>query len=181
MKQHLAVLFCIYALVSIPAKADVRVLFRFDAAGHHVHRVVSVRAQQNFKADDAPLTGSGTRRAITESPAPLSAIASGRSADHQQGSQVRQLNAKHLRAGYADLVWFDENGLQISQTNVPDPRITHSPLHIDGADASRTALESGAWLATGPDSARSLTIKLPADTLLGLGSELWNVSLPASD
>ncbi len=183
MKQPIAALFCICALVSVPAQADVRVLFRFDESGHHVHRVIHVVAQQAFKTnDEAPLTGIGTRRRINEPVAPpMSAIASGRSADHQQNSQSMQLLANPDRAGFAEIVWFDETGLKLSQTSVPDPRVTHSPLHIEGVNASRMALESGAWLATGPDTARNLTITLRADVDLGLGPELWQVSLPAPD
>lgn len=182
MKQSLAALFCICALLAVPAQADIRVLFRFDGSGHHVHRVIHVVAQQAFKAnDEARLTGIGTRRRINEPLAPLSAIASGRSADHPKNSQRSQFHVNPRRTGFADLIWFDERGLQLSQTSVPDPRITHSPLHIDGVNASRTAVESGAWLATGPDSARSMTITLPADTDLGLGPELWQVFLPAAD
>ena len=182
MKQFLAALFSICALVSVPAQADVRVLFRFDESGHHVHRIVHVVAQKSFKAnDEESLTAIGTRRRLNKPPAPLTAIASGRSADHRQDSKTSSFLANPGRAGFADIIWFDENGSELSQTKVPDPRVTHSPLHIEGANASRMALETGAWLATGPDSAHSLIITLRADVDLGLGPELWQVWLQATD
>jgi len=180
MKRRAITLFCITTLAYVPAHADVRVLLRFDATGHHVHRVISISAPEIFRPDREG-SSDGSRRNIATARAPLSAIAGGRSSDHGENSQRFETTEKRDREGFAQLAWFDDRGLLISQTVVPDPRITHSPSHIVGAEASRVGLENGAWLATGPDAARSLSIRLGSDFSLGLGPEQWQVLLPTAE
>lgn len=162
-------------LLAMPAAADKRVLLRFDESGHYVHKVIEMRARQTFK----PVRSSqhGGRQSVAETTLPMSPIARGRSADHKSsGNRSRKADAPDFN-GYARLVWLDRRGAEISRTEVPDPRITHSPSHIDGIGASRTALNSGAWLATGPDGAHWLAIQLMANLSLGLGPEQWQVEL----
>lgn|GEM_PF-1093879 len=180
MKRRSTTLVCIAALASVPAHADIRVLLRFDATGHHVHRVINIAAPKSFRPDSEDASN-GSRRSIATAPAPLSAIAGGRSSDHGENLRRPETSVKPVREGFARLSWFDDSGLLISQTSVPDPRVTHSPSHIVGDVAARVGLNDGAWLATGPDAAKTLSIRLGSNFRLGLGPEQWKVLLPSPE
>lgn len=76
--------------------------------------------------------------------------------------------------------WFDENGELLASTEVADPRVAHSPNHTDAFVQSRHGLESGGWLANGPDGAESVVVTMPEKSALGLVSESWELSLSSN-
>ena len=84
---------------------------------------------------------------------------------------------KELVPGFVIVLWLDDQGLQQASTKVPDPRLSHGPSHVDGLSKSRHGERSGAWLVTGPSEATQLLVLLPEDLSLGLGYEMWEVSL----
>lgn len=157
------------------AFADLRLLIRFDESGHHLHRLFTVAPREILsKASTMQDTSARSNKSqpITEA----TPIARGRSvatasADPTPGRSVQGID------GFVRLVWEDSSGLQLAQTLLPDPRVVHSPTHITGVQASRAALTSGAWLATGPAEANSVTILLPESLPLGLSAETWILPL----
>jgi uncharacterized protein YcfL len=155
------------------ANADLRVLFRFDGSGHFVHRVIPV----NYGQDSSRSKKSSQQNAsqILNS-LPVSAIERGRSWKNAEVSQLRKKQANYLD-GFVRLTWFDAAGVELAQTEVPDPRVAHSPSHAEGFNASRSEVLEGAWLATGPDLATSVSISLPESSKLDLAAEYWNLEL----
>jgi len=143
------------------ASAEIRVLFFFDEMGHQLRKTYPVhsRPSQDRKSDQ------------------ISPIDRGRSVvnvEQKKGTSSQQ--TEHL-PGFARLTWKNANGTVIAQTEVPDPRVAHSPGHVLSDSASRVARLKGAWLATGPDEAFSVTISLPETLSVNLGYEEWLVYL----
>ncbi len=165
--SQVAAIICLY-LFSAATSADLRVLFRFDESGHHVHSVtkapVRLSLRQGIKSDDF------NRK---------SAATAGRARDVTMSAELRILEARRqMPANRAILLWFDETGEWLSNSIVSDPRVAHSPAHISGLSESYVSLNSGAWLVNGPDEADSVTLILPDFAALGLGSEQWSAVLP---
>lgn len=82
--------------------------------------------------------------------------------------------------GLIVMLWLDENGELLASTEVADPRVAHSPNHTDAFVQSRHGLESGGWLANGPDGAESVVVEMPEKSALGLVSETWELSLSSN-
>lgn len=142
-------------LVSAGALAEaseLRVLLAFDNAGHQVRQIV--RNEHGTSIIDKP-------------PAP---------AENLVFPDISALGSG-LERGFARLVWLDEQGYVSAVTQEPDPRVSHAPTHISGADGSRVGERKGAWLVTGPNDARSLVILMPGDERVGLAFEQWEVLL----
>jgi hypothetical protein len=157
-------------------EADIRVLFRFDASGHFVHRIYQIGGQQKQAAANISSTKNSNQATNSVRSFPVSPIERGRS---WQNASVPEVRRKQQGAvdGFAQLVWFDLSGNDLVQTEVPDPRIVHSPSHTLGFNASRNGLVEGAWLASGPELAVSVTVLLPESTILGLANEFWVLEL----
>jgi len=154
------VMFCLL-LVSLPLRADVRVLFFFDESGHHLRKTYPVESRS------AAVAGQFNR---------LSPISRGRSV--LNASQQKNATSQDgFLAGYAHLTWIDSEGVTLATTRVPDPRIAHSPGHVLPQSASLVARMEGAWLAIGPDNADSVSIVLPETLSINLGREQWLVYL----
>jgi len=107
---------------------------------------------------------------------PITPIDRGRSWQNAKVSEVRRKQALAMD-GFARLVWFDISGNELAETEVPDPRVVHSPSHAEGIRASWRGLTEGAWLATGPNSAVSVTVLLPESLILQLAPEIWTMEL----
>lgn len=152
------------------AEAEIRVLFSFDPSGHFVHKIYKVADQQTG------VTPSGAKAAGSAVEIAVSPIERGRSWKNAQVPEVRAKQQEILNR-YVKLVWFDASGTELAQTEVPDPRVVHSPSHTEGFNASRNGLTEGAWLAAGPDSAVRVDISLPELPLLGLAAEFWTLDL----
>ncbi|MFK8075330.1 MAG: hypothetical protein AB8B84_01995 [Granulosicoccus sp.] len=164
------------SLISNTASADVRLLIRFDESGHFLHRLFPVAPEERL-AKSTELSSSASISAKISQPTIGSApIARGRSI---ASASVYPASGRSIQGidTFVRLVWKNSDGQQIAQTLLPDPRVVHSPTHINGIEASRTALTSGAWLATGPSEAASVTILLPESQPLGLAAETWSLRL----
>lgn len=82
------------------------------------------------------------------------------------------------RSGDATIYWLDETGVELAKSFLADPRISYAP-RVDGANRhDAVVVREGAWLANGPDGARSATLFLPAHPDVGLSELLWTVILP---
>ena len=82
------------------------------------------------------------------------------------------------RPGDATIYWLDEKGVELERSFLADPRISYAP-RVDGANRhDAVVVREGAWLANGPDGARSATLFLPAHSDVGLSELLWTVILP---
>lgn len=150
-------------VVSTTAIADLRVLFRFDESGHHVHSVTEAPVYQSLrKSEPEDATISPDSGLLPESLSAAERVA---------------VAVTQLRATTATLLWFDASGVWLSNSEVPDPRVAHAPAHIDGVNESQVGFSSGAWLATGPDDATEVTILFPAHAALALGFEEWHATL----
>ena len=154
-------------------EADIRVLFRFDTSGHFVHRVIQVASPNAISAERKSLTKNSNPDLSARSVSPIDRARSWRNAEVPE---VRR-KKKGTVDGFATLTWFDASGAEMTQTEVPDPRIVHSPSHVDGVNASRNAVSEGAWLVAGPDSASSVHVSLPELTILGLAAQSWTLPL----
>jgi len=152
-------MFCILAGIlgawPVVHAAEVRVLLSFDNSGH--------RVEQIMQFDSA--THALSQRPVNAVP---------------EQNQTLESAILSLQPRMATLIWLDAQGRWRAQTTEPDPRVAHSPAHIDGTDSGLVGEVAGAWLVSGPDSASSLTILLPADVTLGLGFEQWTLSLSGS-
>ena len=73
--------------------------------------------------------------------------------------------------------WVDSNGQLLALTQIPDPRVTSSPGHVNPSSASRVGLTEGAWVGDGPDGTEMVTVEFPESVALGLSQETWSVSL----
>ena len=131
---------------------DLRVLLRFDDAGHHVEKIVRTKQDNTFTATSRQ---SNSARVFPDFDALREAV----------------------RPGVASLIWLDDQGYVISVTTAPDPRVSHSPAHIAGVNESRLASESGAWLVSGPEETVKLLIMLPINVSPALAAEQWEVLL----
>lgn len=171
-------LFFCAVFFSNAAFADVRLLIRFDESGHYLHRLFSVAAPQKLGKS---LALESTSDSSTISPPSIEStpIARGRSIASASTSPSvgRSFNGID---GFVRLIWEGTQGQALAQTLLPDPRVVHSPNHIHGVQASRTGLSKGAWLATGPSEAVSVTILLPESLPLSLAAETWVLSLDAN-
>lgn len=163
------------------AKADIRVLFAFDESGHRAHKVVSVISRTPFVQRAEPSGASG-RSKSAEQPS-LSAIDTGRAVNMQRSGQIQGKSlvsrfAERIESSrFSELYWYDEQGTLIATTRAPDPRVARAPGHIEGAAEAMVRLNSGAWLATGPDDATHVQVFLPETGTLSLGPEQWHISL----
>lgn len=163
-------------LFSKTASADLRLLIRFDESGHFLHRLFTVPPQERL-AKSTTLNPSARNSESMSQPIIGSApIARGRSVASASVNPAPGRSVQGIDA-FVRLVWENSDGIQIAQTLLPDPRVVHSPTHINGLQASRSGLASGAWLATGPSEANSVTILLPESLPLGLASETWTLQL----
>ena len=174
MKKWL--LLMVWFLLFGNVQADIRVLFRFDASGQFVHRVFQLDSREtpnNAKKLQSDNLAGSTNFASSNFASP---IERGRS---WQKASVPKFRGKHATSlqRLVRIAWFDQSGVELAQTEVPDPRIVHSPSHVEGPNVSQAALTEGAWFAVGPDSAVNVTVFFPEFTLLGLGSELWMLEL----
>jgi len=80
--------------------------------------------------------------------------------------------------GLATIFWLDEAGIEMSKSQVADPRVSYAPV-TEGLEPHRLVVtQSGAWLVDGPDGARSATLFLPANPRAGLSELLWTVLIP---
>jgi len=159
--------------------ADVRVLIRFDASGHHVHKLVhlpTVKQPETTRDDLVPSSpqATDTRRGtpINRSRSLVAATAPIPSLTGQGPTQFLTRNRE-----FVTIHWFDVSGSLIAETFVTDPRIAHSPAHVQVVAASKTGFRTGAWLAIGPDSADNFSIYLPENPTLDLPAEVWQLSL----
>ncbi|MFT4728460.1 MAG: hypothetical protein ACI9UN_002969 [Granulosicoccus sp.] len=157
-------------------EADIRVLFRFDASGHFVHRIYQISGQQKQATAKISPTKNSNQATNSVRPFPASPIDRGRSWQNALVPEIRRKQQGTVD-GFARLVWFDLSGNDLAQTEVPDPRIVHSPSHTLGVNASRNGLTDGAWLASGPESAVRVTVLLPESMILGLATEFWILEL----
>lgn len=157
-------------------EADIRVLIRFDESGHYVHRVFQVAVRQDLSAVRAARVQNLNQSDAVAKPLPVSPIQRGRSWQNAQVSEGRKKQS-NVTDGFARLVWFDNTGKELTQTEVDDPRIVHSPSHTEAVNASRSGKTEGAWLVSGPESAVKVTISLPESTVLSLAAELWILDL----
>lgn len=160
-------------LLSNMAFADVRVLVRFDSTGHYAHRIFDMGSSSKLGTDQKSPSGSLLKSAPVFSASP---IARGRSVNQASSSPVAAKGRVGIN-GFIRLIWKSADGVQLAQTLLPDPRIVHSPAHVQGVQASRAGLKSGAWLATGPSTASSVEIYMPESASLGLTQEFWTLSL----
>lgn len=142
---------CFFSWTSAQA-VEQRVLLSFDNAGHRVEKILHT----------------DNRQVLTDTPVPQEFIAVAPDLPALQ---------KELVPGFVIVLWLDDQGLQQASTKVPDPRLSHGPSHVDGLSKSRHGERSGAWLVTGPSEATQLLVLLPEDLSLGLGYEMWEVSL----
>ena len=141
------------AIASAMAQADeLRVLLSFDNAGHQVRQII--------RNDRSTSIISKPQAAVAELMLP----------------DISVLGAE-LERGMARLIWLDDQGYVAAVTQEPDPRVSHSPTHITGANGSRIGEREGAWLVTGPVDALSLVILMPGDDRVGLAFEQWDVPL----
>ncbi|MDB4222223.1 hypothetical protein N9850_00505 [Granulosicoccus sp.] len=163
-------------LVSGHLQADIRVLFRFDVSGHFVHRIYQVASRERLTAAKISPSVNSNKAAKPAMVLSVSPIDRGRSWKNAVISEERRKQAEVVD-GFARLVWFDTSGIELTQTEVPDPRIVHSPSHAEGFNASRSGLTAGAWLASGPETAFRVTVFLPESTVLGLAAEFWSLDL----
>lgn len=155
MKKALLLLFLVLAGVS-PVSAELRVLFRFNENGHSVHRVVDLATRQAIMSK-----GSAART-------PLHGF------EVSLGNEVRR---RLSETGLVNVIWWDINGARISTTEVPDPRITRSPAHVDGSVSTFAALKAGGWMVTGPGNAVAVSVFFPSYLELGLNEAHWQASL----
>ena len=82
------------------------------------------------------------------------------------------------RPGDATIYWLDETGVELAKSFLADPRFSHAPW-LDGENRHEAVIvREGAWLANGPDGARSATLFLPAHPDAGLSELIWTVLLP---
>ena len=160
---QLAALVACLCIVNANAWADVRVLFRFVASGHHVHSLTKAPTRQLLRKPEPDVAKISSRSATL--------------ADSLLVSERISAATAQLRATTATLLWFDSSGAWLSNSEVPDPRVAHAPAHIDGVNQSQVGLYSGAWLATGPDEASEVTILFPANAAVALGFEQWHAVL----
>ncbi len=160
-------------LMSNLASADVRVLIRFDSSGHYTHRIFDMASSGQFEIGQKTAKQSDLKSTPIYSASPISR---GRSVAGAS-SLPRAAKGSADINGFIRLVWKQADGVQLAQTQIPDPRIVHSPAHVQGFQASRAALESGAWLATGPSDATSVVIYMPESVSLGLMQETWTLAL----
>ncbi len=130
--------------------SEQRVLLSFDNSGHHVRNIIRSEAQS-----------------LQPEPTLISA---------PEGIYLQAVLAD-LEPGQASLLWLDDQGDWYPSTQVPDPRVSHAPGHINGAENTLVSDVSGAWLVSGPSKASRLIILLPRNTALGLGFEQWEVTL----
>lgn len=154
MKQLALYIFLCCSSITAAMAGEINVLLSFDSAGH---KVVLVRH-------------------IASTSKHPSKISEAKEADKIEIEDMDML-INTLQPSVATLVWKDDQGTWQSRTQEPDPRVTRSPGHIDGVSAGQFSEREGAWLVSGPDTATSLTILLPADIGLGLGFEQWDVSV----
>ncbi|MFK7852724.1 MAG: hypothetical protein AB8B79_01370 [Granulosicoccus sp.] len=145
--------------MSTAALADWRVLFRFDGSGHHVHSLTKAPTRERLRKSSNLSASAPDARKL-----PMDLSASERVAAARLQLQPR----------IATLLWFDADGQWLGSTEVPDPRVAHSPSHIDGVNESYIGLNHGAWLATGPDEATTVTVLFAAFDALALGNEEWH-------
>ena len=157
------VLVGLLSMIYADAWADLRVLFRFDGSGHYVHSLTKAPQRVLLRKPAHDGVKIMSRQAGVFEPLSMSDRVTAASAE--------------LRPAMATLLWSDTNGGWLSNSEVPDPRVAHSPAHIDGVNESFVGLDSGAWLASGPDEATAVTILFPAHVGLALGTEQWHVAL----
>lgn len=82
------------------------------------------------------------------------------------------------RPGDATIYWLDETGVELAKSFLADPRFSYAP-RVDGENRHEAVVvREGAWLANGPDGARSATLFLPAHPEVGLSELIWTVILP---
>jgi hypothetical protein len=163
-------------LISGHLQAEIRVLFSFDESGHFVHRIIQLANREELNAAKiSPRINrnQAAKSALTFSSSPIDR---GRSWKNAVGSEERRKQTAVVD-GFVRLVWFDMSGNELTQTELPDPRIVHSPSHAEGFNASRSGLKAGAWLANGPESAFKVTVFFPESTILGLAAEFWSLDL----
>ncbi len=142
---------------AIAAEGQQRVLLSFDDAGHQVRKIVRIEAKNTLQV-----------RPSEPDTQVLDTLA--------EESYLDTLISQ-LKPGNATLVWLDESGRWYANTSEPDPRVAHAPSHINGRSQGRVGDVVSAWLVTGPESARFLTILLPEDASLALAFEQWNINL----
>ena len=151
LRALLPVALALASVSSGPAAAELRVLLAFDNDGYRVTRVVR---------DELPAAASAERSAgkppAPFSPAPIAPL-----------------------YGEIRLIWIDREGRVLANRRAPDPRIAH-PAAVAGEGMRRVALERGAWLASGPDEAVTLLLRLPARAALALPAAEWRFDLEAA-
>ncbi len=130
--------------------SEQRVLLSFDNSGHHVRQIIHSEAQV-LQAEPTPLL--------------------------ETELNYLQAAVADLVPGQAMLLWQDDEGGWYPRSQVPDPRVSHAPAHIFGAENSQVGDVSGAWLVSGSGRASRLIILLPRNTALGLAFEQWDVAL----
>ena len=146
--------FLMFAIASSMAQAsELRVLLSFDNAGHEVRQII--RNDRGTSIFDKEVAAATAQSILPD---------------------INALGAE-LDQGMARLVWLNDQGYISAVTQEPDPRVSHSPTHITGADGSRIGERKGAWLVTGPEDAISLVILMPGDDKVGLAFEQWEVRL----
>lgn len=156
MKQFALICWVLLAFSSYSLSAndrqasEQRILLSFDNSGHQVSKIIHSKAQS-----------------IQAEPTLIRA---------PEGNYL-QAAVADLRPGQATLLWQDDQGNWYPKSQAPDPRVSHAPAHISGAENSQVSEVSGAWLVSGPGKASRLIILLPRNTALGLGFEQWDVVL----
>ena len=75
------------------------------------------------------------------------------------------------------LRWLDSNGKLLATTRLIDPRVTHAPFESSSTEFAWTVLGEGAYMASGPDSAVQLEIRLPARSTPNVPAETWLLEL----
>ena len=134
---------------------DQRVLLSFTEAGHEVKNIWYTGASK-ARIKEPLLTPTQTKRFDPASEA-------------------------YPESGNALVIWLDSQGLEMSRTIEPDPRLSHAPSHILGTSQSILGGREGAWLITGPAESVSVYIILPGDLSAGLGPERWELAFTGND
>ena len=163
-------------LLAGSAVADIRVLLRFDSSGHYVHRIIQLSSQQATDASKLAITSRIQPFLNPATQLSVSPIERARSWRNARVPEIRN-RQKSSSARFTTLTWFDSTGTELVKTEVPDPRIIHSPLHVDDSNASLVGLIEGAWMVSGPESASSVIVSLAELPTLGLAAEFWNLDL----
>jgi len=151
--------FCVPTL-GLSANGEFRALIRFDHTGHHLHRLV--RYEPTPQSDFSPRSSAQHRRA----PASFS----GRYSDNKPIAFAASPNLIVVQ-------WLAADGQVLATHSGSDPRLTHAPLTADGLAPIFAVLPEGAYLLSGPLTSSHIQIDLPANPVLGLLAEQWNLSL----